>query len=51
MIVSILLTVATPYMTYTHIYTGTPDVASLLKMDEGALQGIEMRNGDPKVYI
>mmetsp|Transcript_58627 Transcript_58627/g.85942 ORF Transcript_58627/g.85942 Transcript_58627/m.85942 type:complete len:478 (+) Transcript_58627:18-1451(+) len=31
-------------------YTGTPDVASLLKMDEGALQGIEMRNGDPKGF-
>ena len=31
-------------------YTGTPDVASLLKMDEGDLQGIEMRNGDPKGF-
>ena len=28
-------------------YTGTPDVASLLKMDEGKNQGVEMRNGDP----
>ena len=31
-------------------YTGTPDVASLLKMDEGKLQAIEMRNGDPKGF-
>lgn len=31
-------------------YTGTPDVASLLKMDEGKNQGIEMRNGDPKGF-
>lgn len=31
-------------------YTGTPDVASLLKMDEGALLSIEMRNGDPKGF-
>jgi len=31
-------------------YTGTPDVASLLQLDEGANQAIVMRKGDPEGF-
>ena len=31
-------------------YTGTPDVASLLQLEEGSNQAITMRKGDPKAF-